>query len=289
MNLVPSSISRFGHRTLLKLNGASPTILVVAGVGGLVATSVLAARATRNIDPVLDEHRAIRSDIESTSYSSDKARQKDLLRLYTGTGIKLSKVYGPAIVVGGASAAAVLGGHKILRGRHVATLAAYSGLMEQFQSYRGRVAKTLGEDVEKGIYEGAHGEWKMDQNGEEKLQPVFAEDKSDSYLRPWFDETCPNWTRDPQANYLFLKGVQSHMNNLLQIRGHVFLNDVYDALRLPRRPEGAIAGWLRDGKDGYVDFGFMTSIDPNTVAFRNGVERTVRLNFNIDGTIWDKI
>jgi hypothetical protein len=33
----------------------------------------------------------------------------------------------------------------------------------------------------------------------------------------------------------------------------------------------------------------MTSQDPNAIAFRNGGERSVRLNFNIDGVIWDLI
>jgi Family of unknown function (DUF6353) len=82
------------------------------------------------------------------------------------------------------------------------------------------------------------------------------------------------------------------MNNILRIRGHVFLNDVYDALGFERIPMGSVVGWLYDseGGDRYVDFGFMTGIDPQTIAFRNHEERSVRLNFNIDpGMIWEKI
>ena len=165
--------------------------------------------------------------------------------------------------------------------------------MEQFQSYRGRVAKTLGEDAERDIYNGAHGEWveDPDHKGEYKLKPVHNSHPA-SYLRPWFDQTNVNWTRDPQSNYLFLKGVQSHMNDVLQIRGHVFVNDVYDALRIPRTREGQVSGWTYEDNghgDGYIDLGFMTGDDPQTVAFRNGVENLVQLNFNIDGVIWDLI
>lgn len=294
MKFVPNAVSRAGGRTLLKINAGSPTILVVAGVVGLGATAVLAAKATRNIDPILNDHKQTRAEIGYVGDRQDEKGQRELVKLYTHTGWELTKLYGPTILVGSTSAVAVLGGHKILRGRQIATLAAYSGLAEQFNAYRKRIAQTLGDDLERSIYEGARGEWKEDpeRKGEYKLQPEYDKDAQvGSYLTPWFDETNHNWTRDPVQNFLFLKGVQSHMNDMLQIRGHVFLNDVYDALMMPRRPEGAIAGWVWKSKSGdnVVDFGFMTGNDPQTIAFRNGVERSVRLNFNIDGTIWNLI
>lgn len=296
MKLVPDSVSRFSYRTVLKTRANSPTILVVAGVIGLGATAVLAAKATRNLDPILDDHAKARIDINADmTLTTKKDEQKALLNLYMGTGYKLTKLYGPALFVGSTSALAVLGGHKILRGRQIATMAAYSGLLDQFNLYRGRVAKTLGEEVEKGIYEGAHGEWVEDpeNKGEYKLKPKF--DKAlagpPSYLRPWFDERNVHWTRDALANKMFLTGVQSHMNNMLQHRGHVFLNDVFDALKIERIPVGQQAGWVWNSRtgDNFIDFGFMSSIDPHSVAFCNGVEKSVQLNFNIDGSVWDQI
>lgn len=292
-NIIPNSVTRFGYRTILKANASSPTVLVIAGVGGLVATAVMAAKATRHLDPVMDEHYKGRMEIAEKVYVTKRARQQDLLKLYTGTGMSLGKIYGPTVFVGASSTIAVLGGHRILRGRQIATLAAYSGLADQFQGYRDRVTKTLGTEVEKGIYEGARGEWKeSDTKGEYKLEPVFdGLPREDAYLRPWYDEGNTNWVPDATSNRHFLTGVQTHMNNLLRFRGHVFLNEVYDALGMQRVPEGAIAGWLHNGDgDNYVDFGFLASIDPNTIAFVNGHEKTVRLNFNIDrGAIWSKI
>jgi hypothetical protein len=294
MNLVPKSVSRLASRSMLKLNANSPTILVVAGVIGLGATAVMAAKATRKIDPILEEHGKARNEVSGASYRNDREEQKALTKVYATTGVELVKLYGPTLIVGGLSAASVLTGHRILKGRHAATMLAYSGLMEQFMDYRKRVAHTLGEDREKEIYDGARMEWEKDPDhaGEYKLKSKYDEKQKSTYLRPWFDETNVHWTRDPQSNYLFLKGVQQHVNNLLEVRGHVFLNDVYDALRMDRCPEGAVTGWIRKkdgGMDGYIDFGFMTSQDPNTVAFRNFLERSVQLNFNIDGVIWDKI
>lgn len=293
-NFIPKGLTRFGGRTALKLSSHSPTIMVVAGVVGLGATAVLAAKASRQMDPIIEDHQKGRVDISGTVYETKREEQKDLVRLYSRTTKDLARLYGPTLVVGTLSTASVLYGHKVLHGRHVASIAAYSGLMEQFTSYRGRVAKTLGSNVERGIYEGAHGEWveDPDHKGEHKLAPKFDADMvEDSYLRPWFDESNVNWTRDPVMNYTFLKGVQTHMNNILQIRGHVTLNDVYDALRIPRTNEGQVAGWVWNSGvgDNFIDFGFMSGIDPHTVAFRNQAERTVRLNFNVQGNIYGMI
>ena len=302
MKFVPKPITRLGARSALKVSKNSPTILVVAGVIGLGATAVLAAKSSRKAEVVLNEHKAQRVQIgeipakNAAPKEERKEQQRQVLELYYQTGFQLTKVYGPAIALGLVSAGSVLWGHNILKGRHVATLAAYSGLSEQFAAYRGRVAKTLGEKAERDIYDGAFGEYveDPDHKGEYKLQPNWSEMDEERlrYCRPWFDEVNVHWSRDPEINYFFLKGVQSHMNDLLQIRGHLFLNEVLDALHMPRSKEASIMGWVRDNPDGdsFVDFGFMTGNDPDTVAFRNKMEARVRLNFNVDREpIWNLI
>jgi len=292
MNYVPKNLSRFGHRQLLKLNKNSPTIFVVTGVVGLGATAVLAAAATRKLDPILDTHAKQRIDISAEAVDA-RDEQKQVVRLYTNTAVELGKLYAPTIIVGTLSATSVLHGHRILKGRHIATMAAYTGLMEQYQAYRDRVSETIGSDLERDIHDGAVGKWEEDKDhpGEYKLKAKHASDQNGTYLRPFFDESNDNWTTDPTSNYLFLKGVQSHMNRVLDLKGHVFLFEVYDALGIPRTKETIVTGWIRDSDNGdnFIDFGFMTEQTPEAAMFRNGAERTVRLNFNIDGVIWDLI
>lgn len=298
MKFVPKPISRLAGRSALKLSKASPTLLVVGGVVGLGSAAVMAAVATRKIEPVLNDHKAERAQIGEIDKSAPKEVRRDqqtqVLELYYNTGIRLTRIYGPAIAVGTISAVSILSGHRILNGRYAATLAAYTSLSDQFNRYRGRVTRTLGEAAERDIYNGAHGEWveDPDNKGQYKLKPKFEEEFEDySFLRPWFDETNVHWSRDADTNYYFLKTVQQHHNDLLAIRGHVFLNEVLDALHMPRTKEGAVTGWVRDNKDGdgFIDFGFMTGDDPHTVAFRNKAEKTVRLNFNVDGVVWNLI
>jgi len=291
MKYVPESLTRLGHRQLLKLNKNSPTIFVITGVVGLGTTAVMAAIATRKLDPILDEHAKQRIDISASAVDA-RDEQKKVVKLYADTAVELTKLYAPTIVVGTLSATSVLHGHRVLKGRHIATMAAYSGLMEQYQAYRDRVSETVGEDLERDIHNGAVGRWEEDPEhpGEAKMKAKFDKDQPANYLRPFFDEANQNWTRDPVANYLFLKGVQAHMNRKLQVNGYVFLSDVYAALDLPLVKEAIVTGWLYNGEgDGYIDFGFMTEQTPQATMFRNGAERTVRLNFNVDGVIWDLI
>lgn len=296
MKYLPNSVQRFGYMQLLKLQKNSPTVMVVSGVVGLGVTAVMAAHATRKLDPILEDHQKARFELEEnalTGQISQREDQRQIVVLYSKTTVELAKLYAPTIAVGALSATSVLYGHRVLRGRHMATMAAYSGLLEQFRSYRARVAETIGSDMERDIHNGAIGVWEEDPDhpGEKKRVAKFVE-KDQDFLRPFFDESNINWNKDPVANYLFLKGVQTHMDNLLKGRGYLLLSEVYQALGMREKitPECIITGWLYKGNgDGFIDLGFMTGNDPNTVAFRNGFERVVRLNFNIDGVIWNLI
>jgi hypothetical protein len=93
-----------------------------------------------------------------------------------------------------------------------------------------------------------------------------------------YDEKSPNWNHEELYNLMFLKATSSHVNDILTVRGHVFLNEVYDALGFPRTPEGQLVGWIKDGDgDGVIDFGIQDDKTP------------YQLDFNVDGVIYDKI
>ena len=291
MNYVPKSLSRFGHRRILKLQKSSPTILVIGGVVGFGVTAVLAAKASRKIDPIIEDHKKARLDVDMTAVSQ-RDMQMQLANLYANTSMKFVRLYTPTLVVGTLSTASVLQGHKILQTRHLATMAAYGGLMDQFKSYRARVAETVGSELEREIHAGAIGKYEEDPDhpGEYKQVAKYDKRRVENYLQPFFDESNRNWTTDSTSNLAFLKAVQAHMNRRLNIIGYVFLYEVYEALGWERFPEAMVSGWVMGGDgDNYVDFGFLTEETPEAIMFRNGAERSVRLNFNIDGIIWDKI
>ena len=88
---------------------------------------------------------------------------------------------------------------------------------------------------------------------------------------------------------MFLNGQQNFANDLLQARGHVFLNEVYDMLGIPRSQAGAVVGWVKEFGDGYVDFGIFDGKTSQARSFVNGEERNILLDFNVAGVIYDLI
>jgi hypothetical protein len=89
---------------------------------------------------------------------------------------------------------------------------------------------------------------------------------------------------------MFVKAQQNYFNDILKVRRHVFLNEVYEALGFDHTSYGSVVGWVlsKDG-DNYIDFGIFDGEKERSRAFVNGNERSILLDFNVDGVIWDKI
>jgi hypothetical protein len=69
---------------------------------------------------------------------------------------------------------------------------------------------------------------------------------------------------------------------MLHARGHIFLNEIYDLLGIPRSEAGQVVGWFAGKGDDFVDFGIF---EAGQRDFVNGVEKTILLDFNVDGVI----
>lgn len=295
----------------LILKKYSPEILTAAGVIGTVGSTVLACKATLKVEDILDEAKkksnlinAVHDgEIEVDAEYTDKDYSKDLLVNRTQTAVKLIKLYGPAISLGALSITAILGGQHILRKRNVAVMAAYKLCEESFNNYRSRVKDELGEEKDRQFYYGMTEETVKDKvkskDGKTKTVTKKVEKAPDhlySQYARFFDEANINWDKSPEQNMYFLKMVQNQMNDKLKARGHVFLNEVYDALGFNRSEAGQLVGWVwnRDNTameagDGYIDFGIFDGNDYAKRAFVNGDERSILLDFNIDGMIYDLI
>lgn len=133
-------------------------------------------------------------------------------------------------------------------------------------------------------------------DGQEVLNEVKDIDKKGTdvtnvsqYAR-YFNETCPAWTNDSEYNFMYLKIQQQYANDRLRVRGYLFLNDVYEMLGMPRTKAGQVVGWVYNEKnprgDNYIDFGLYNLGNEN---FVNGYERSILLDFNVDGNILDKL
>lgn len=285
---------------LMKVRKHSPVILMTAGITGLVGTVVLASRATLRIEGLMDEHDTNLAKIQEAVVKADSGEltveyteedaKRDKVLVYTKTAIQVVKLYLPATALGVASIAAIVSGHTVLSKRNAATMAAYTTLQAGFDKYRARVREQFGDDKDKEFAQPRKVivEEKDAETGEVRETLQFDTSGISVYAR-FFDEYSPKWQKEPGYNQMRLTATQNWMNDLLNSRGHVFLNEVYDALGLERSKEGAVVGWIKGHGDGFIDFGMEDPTNEAASEFMNGFERSILLDFNVDGLIWDKI
>lgn len=314
--LAKIALSKAAGRSGLILQKYSPEILTTIGVIGLVTSTVMVCKATTKADEVLNETKrsllriddvkmlandkekdySIDKDGLGTIIYSETDYRKDLTIVYLKSAKSLLKLYAPAITLGVSSIACIYGANHIMRKRNLALMAAYKAIEQSFASYRNRVIEEFGEHKDYQYRHGIHEEEvtviEEDENGKKKKVKKLVETVTPNEFSPyarWFDESCSQWKKDPQYNLLFVKNQQRYANDLLISRGHVFLNEVYDMLGFDRTSAGAVVGWvINDEGDNYIDFGIYDERQ-GTQNFVNGFERTILLDFNVNGVVYDKI
>ena len=299
---IMKSVNGVASKAVMKLKKHSPEILVVAGIAGTVVSAVLACKATTKVAEILDEtkgtldiiHDGMETGaINSHEYTNEDGK-KDTVEVYAQTGMKLAKLYGPAIILGTLSITSILASNNILRKRNVALGAAYAAIDKSFKEYRGRVIERFGEQVDTelkyGIKAKKFEEIEVDpETGKEKKVKktvMVADPNLQSDYAVYFDSKSRNYETNPDYNRMFLKAQQAFANDKLQTRGHLFLNEVLDDLDLPRTPAGQIVGWTKDGPDGYVNFRIV-EVERETEDGRH--EPALLLDFNVEGNIWEKM
>lgn len=310
---IAESLSRAVHSVGFTLKKYSPQILLGAGIVGGVASTVLACKATLKVNDTLEApkknidkiHKATESGHTESGlpYTAEDSK-KELAIVYAHTALDIVKLYGPAALLGATSIACILTSNNIMRKRNLALAAAYTAIDTSFKEYRGRVVERFGKQLDRELKYNLKAveveETVTDEEGNTttvKKTVEVADIEQPSEYAMFFCEGCRGWTKNAQENRIFLEQTQNWANDVLRLRGHLFLNEVYDALGINRTKAGNIVGWKYDKKNGdsYVDFGIYNTygLEPRhaqaKMNFVNGAERSILLDFNVDGPIIDLI
>jgi hypothetical protein len=312
LSSIRNTVTRSFGRTGLVAQKHAPEILLGLGLVGGVVAAVLAAKATLKLEGVLIDHDENLAKIEFKTVfppdaegnrTSQEDANKQKAMVYLKTGVELTKLYGPALSIGAASVGAILASHGVMKNRQVALISAYTVLQEGYKAYRNRVVEELGEEKERLIHLGLKEETitteEVNEDGKKVKgkKTVLVHDGFPSVYAVFFDESSPNWRTDAQLNRFFLQSQERYANDVLISRGHIFLNEVYDALGIPRTKEGAVVGWVlkdpekmvAEGRDGHVSFNLFNGEYGPARDFINGYNRSVLLDFNVDGIILNEI
>lgn len=301
-------LSRKAHKIVFKVKQHAPEIMVVGGVIGTGVGVVMACKATTKLSVIMDTAKDEIDDIHTALENPESLNEeytvedskKDLAIVYTRTGVEVVKLYAPAAAVLTLSVASMVGSTYILRKRNVALAAAYATVDKGFKEYRSRVIERFGKELDR--------ELKYNIKAKQVEEVVINEDGSETIVTKtvnvadpnqysdfarFFDDGCNGWEKDAEYNLMFLKHQQGLANDILRTEGYLFLNDVYDMLGIPRTKAGRVVGWRYDPEDptidSFVDFGIYDVDRPAARDFVNGYERTILLDFNVDGNILNDV
>lgn len=315
---IGGTIMKISAKAGMKLRKASPELMLVGGLiagGAAIVTACMAMKKTVEENDIQKTHAEldhIQEQEEKTVAENHENGTDEILdekglrhlmnrrkfRVYKRLVKRLAKKWGLPLFLAILAVALILGSHGVLKKRFVSTTIAYKALDEAFRDYRERIKEAVGEEKELHYFNGTHegGETTIiDENGKTTTTKDIVKDKWKKYSPYEFDfnaKTAPgNWEANSDYNLMFLRSTENYLNDLLNARGHVFMNEALDSLGMQRTPEGAVCGWVKgSGGDDYVDLGFTEYYtDEYSDAMQEGYMKNIHLNFNVDGVIWDKI
>lgn len=285
------------------LKKRSPEILVAVGVVGTVVSAVMACKATTKINTILDETKEQLGKIHEYAGNPDAAEKynaedakKDTAIVYAQTGVKLAKLYAPAVGLGILSISSILASNNILRKRNMAISAALAAATQDFKDYRNCVIERFGKEVDHQLRYNIKAEeieeTVTDEKGKEKKvkKSIEVADPNASGYVKYFTRSNPYWEEDSSYVEMFLRSQQNYANDKLKANGHLTLNDVYDMLGFHDSKAGMVVGWIYDldhpNGDNYVEFDVKKVNLPNE---QGGYEEAYAIDFNVDGNIYNEM
>lgn len=308
MNIV-NVFTRLGNKAVEKLGEASPTVLVIGGIAVGIGAAVVACKETKKAEPVIAEAKERLGTIDEakkagvTAYNEVYTKHdyaKDLFKQYSSTGVKLVKVYWPALALGSLSVTMILAGHHIISKRYVAAVGAYKALSDTFEGYRKRVADKYGEEEEKNLRYNLVDEVVHEADPENGVtsettvkkqlgsyaagtERVFHGDKYDSegHLIERGTAGFDSGLNGTVNNAHFLEIKEAYLNDLLKAKGYLSLNRAYEELGFEATEEGQLLGWRYDPKQTHqVTIGLDNLLDDQTKDFMLGKASDILLTFN---------
>ena len=194
-------------------------MIVGAAIGGVTAT-VLACKATIKAQDILTEHNAQVESIHTTKQQIESGEiqliegetytendyKSDITTTYVKTGLKLAKVYAPAVTLGAVSLGCMFGSHHIMSKRNASLTAAYIALDKAFEEYKSRVSDRFGSRVQEELEHNIKAvELESKSTNEQGVEETIKEykDIAMQHTSPYtciFDETVDTWVSDNMLN-----------------------------------------------------------------------------------------
>lgn len=198
-------------RLFLKRNGS--TILTCAGGLGVVATSVMAVKATPKALYLLEQAR--------------EEKGEDLTKLET---IQVAgSVYIPSIIMGISTIACIFGANALNKHQQAALMSAYAMLDSSYKEYKNKVKELYGQDADQMVKNS------IVKDKYEKEDIVI-----DDNMKLFYDEFSGRYFESTTEDVI---RAEYELNRELASYGGVYLNRFYELLGIEEIDGGEKLGW----------------------------------------------
>ena len=212
------------RKSELFLKRNSSTILTCVGAIGVIATSVMAVKATPKAMMKLEEAKKEKGDELTTSEKI----------------VVAGPTYIPSIVAGVSTIACIFGANILNKRQQAALMSAYALLDNSYKDYKKKTQELYGEDADIRI----RNEIAKDKCKENDLE--LGDDKLlffDDYSGRYFESTMENVVK---AEY--------ELNRKISLWGGAYLNEFYEFLGLEPTDFGDAVGWDICSELFWIDF-----------------------------------
>lgn len=213
---VIDALTRACFKAGRSLKRGSPTILTCMGAAGLIATVVLAVKATPKAAELIKEDSRNNHDGDPHAYTKKEAV------------LSAWKCYVPTAVSGAATLVCLFGANALNKRQQASLASAYVLIDQSFKEYRSKVKELLGDDGDKQIREEIAKDKCDNMPSPEDGKMLFC----DEYRGECFERTMVEIL---QAEY--------HFNRNFALRGEASLNEFYGFLGLSPIDGGDVIGW----------------------------------------------
>lgn len=222
-------LARVLNKSLLKLKKSSPTILSCVASVGVIATVILAIKATSKAIDSIEEA----GDEKADNQWINNEEITDLT-IWETVGVAW-KYYIPTIIVGTATITCIIGANALNKKQQEALTSAYILLESSYREYTNKVKEIYGDEVDRNIRNSIIDEKFVEVNNgtvnENDEKFIFYEQHHDSF----FEMSMADF-----YHTLY------HINRNFQLRGYTTLNEFYEFLGIDTIPSGDVLGWSCD-------------------------------------------
>lgn len=209
----------------------APTILTCVGAVGVVATSILAVKATPKATKLLKQ---------AEEDKGEELTKMDIVRV-------AGPAYIPAIVTGVSTIACIFSANVLNNRQQAAITSAYALLDRSYKDYKKKVDELYGE---------AAGIRVREEIARDKYEEEDVFDEEDDGKELFYDYFSERYFRSTLAK---VRDAEYELNRYIVMQDYAYLNDFYEQLGLPPIDSGLELGWTPGGNEArywqsWVDF-----------------------------------